>query len=106
MSIDIERNFNRSVRIDRLSADESGEGETYTTHIEAVPCMIQPADASYTEDLTGHFGKNWLLFCDSLDILEGDRVVDGSDIYQVVSAESFEFLGQTRHMECLIRKGV
>lgn len=106
MSINIEDNFNKSVVVKRFDPDDSGDGESYTTFLSGVKCTIQPLDESFTEDLNGNFGKDFLMFCESLDILEGDRIVDGSDIYQVVGLEKYEFLGQTRHMECRIRKQI
>lgn len=104
MSMSIEKNFNRIVEVQRLAPDESGDGESYATHLEAVACHIQPLDESFTEDLTGHFGKDSLMFAASQDIVQGDRVIDGEDIYQVVGAENYAFLGVTRHMEIRIRK--
>lgn len=114
MTPDISRNFNKSVNVYRFNADESGDGEHYTLHLESVSCHIQPLDESPTEDLTGNFGKDWLMFTDSMDIVEGDRIVDGDDesgsgygtgiVYQVVGVERYEFLGSHRHMELRIRK--
>jgi hypothetical protein len=106
MGIDIETNYDKTVRIDRLTDVDSGdEGEEeYTTHIASLPCHIQPLDESFTEDITGQFGKDYLMFCASNDILEGDRVTEGSNVYRVVGVESFEFLGEKRHMEIRIRE--
>lgn len=104
MSLNIEKNYNKSVDVLRFEGDESGEGESYGEHLENVACHIQPLDESNTEDLTGNFGKDFLMFCNTADIVEGDRIVDGEVVYQVVGKESFNFLGQNRHMELRIRK--
>jgi hypothetical protein len=106
MPIDIETNYDKTVRIDRLTDVDSGdEGEEeYTTHIATLACHIQPLDESFSEDITGQFGKDYLMFCSSVDILEGDRVTEGSNVYRVVGVESFEFLGEKRHMEIRIRE--
>ncbi len=106
MAIDIETNYDRNVRIDRLSNVDSGEAgeEDYDTHINSVACHIQPLDESFSEDNTGQFGKDYLMFCDVCDILESDLVVDGSTTYKVVGVESFNFLGENRHMEIRIRE--
>lgn len=105
MSINIESNYNKNVTIKRL-VDESGNDnvEEYVEHLEDVPCHIQPLDDSYGQDIEGSFGKEWLMFCDVQDILEGDRVIDGEIEYRVVSVESYDFLGVPRHMELRIRR--
>jgi hypothetical protein len=101
----IETNFNKSVTVQRLSVKTSHIGdEKYANHLTAVACHIQPLDESITEDLSGSFGKDYLMFAYVQDIVEGDQVVDGSDKYKVVGVESYEFLGQNRHMELRIRK--
>ena len=104
MSIDIERNFNKVVTVQRLDADMVGYTEEYANHLLNVACHIQPLDDSYSQDIEGSFGKEWLMFCNVFDILEGDRIVDGSDEYRVVSVESYKFLCENRHMELRIRK--
>lgn len=103
--IDIEANFDKSVTIKRLiDEDESGYIEGYSNHLTNVACHIQPLDDSYSQDIDGNFGKDWLMFCGYSDILEGDLVVDGSIEYKVVAVEKFNFLGQNRHMELRIRR--
>jgi hypothetical protein len=99
----IEDNFDKFVDVKRLM-DDSGNTETYDDHIDDLPCTIQPLDESYSQDIDGNFGKDSLMFCDVADILEGDRIVDGATEYKVIGVESFEFLGQPRHMELRIRK--
>ena len=106
MGLDIEINYDKSVRVDRLTDVDSGDAgeEEYTPHILALDCHIQPLDESFSEDITGQFGKDLLLFCAVSDILEGDRITEGSNVYRVVGVESFSFLGEQRHMECRIRE--
>ena len=101
----IETQFNKTVKTQRLSTYTGTIGdEKYEDKLLSVSCMIQPLDESITEDLAGSFGKDYLMFAMAQDIVEGDRIVDGTDEYKVVGVESFEFLGQTRHMELRIRK--
>ena len=99
----IQDQYNNMVTVQRV-IDDSGNTEVYDDHIVDLPCVIQPFDDSYNQDIDGNFGKEWLMFCDVNDILEGDRIVDGVIEYKVVSVESFEFLGKVRHMECRIRR--
>jgi hypothetical protein len=94
--------FNRTVVVKRLS-DDSGNTEIYDTHIASLPCLIQPLDDSYNQDVEGSFGKDSLLMCGVVDILEGDRVIDGSNSYRVVAVELMEFLEAPHHTECRIR---
>ncbi len=102
MSIHV--NYNRTVDVERI-AEDAGPTESYAAHLSGVPCHIQPLDDSFTEQLTGSYGKDWLLFCDATDILEGDLVTDDADVeYKVVGVESFHFLNQPRHMEVRLRK--
>lgn len=104
MSIDIEKNYDKSVTVQRLDDEESTQYEEYVNYLTGVACHIQPLDDSYTQDIEGNFGKEWLMFCGVRDILEGDRVVDGSIQYRVTAVESFRFLGQDRHMEIRLRR--
>lgn len=98
--------YTRTVDVLRLVAGDN-DTEQYETYLEGVRCHIQPLEDSYSEDLTGNFGKDWLMFTDQADILEGDKIVDQADAsleYKVVSKEAFEFRGRPRHMELRIRK--
>ncbi len=93
--------FNETVNIERL-ADGTGNVEEYDSHISSLSCAIQPLDDSYTEDIDGNFGKNWLMLCSAQDILEGDKVINGSTEYRVVAVKSLDFIGES-HMEIVIR---
>jgi hypothetical protein len=95
--------YNKMVDVQRV-IDDSGNTEVYDDHITDLPCVIQPFDDAYSQDIDGSFGKEWLMFCDVNDILEGDRIVDGAVEYKVVSVESFEFLNKPQHMELRIRR--
>lgn len=101
----IETNYNKTVTVERLvPSDESGnDTESYEIYLTGVPCHIQPLDESFTEDVDGSFGKDSLMFCSVLDILENDKIVDGTVKYKVVGIKSFNFLDENRHMELRIR---
>jgi len=98
----IERNYNKIVKTERLY-DDSGNTESYQDNILDVDCMIQPLDESFSEDLDGNFGKDYLMFCDVLDILEGDKIIDGADEYKVSGVEKFENDRRNSHLELRIR---
>lgn len=98
--------YDRTVAIKRL-ADTTGDKEAYDDHLANVACHIQPLDDAFNEDMKGNFGKEWLMFCDVMDIKEGDQVIDDDAvIYKVASVESYNFLEQDRHMELRIRKTI
>jgi hypothetical protein len=105
----IEIEYDKIVDIERLvDSDESGEEsmEIYDEHLTSVACHIQALDDSYTEDLDGNFGKDFTMYCDLLDILEGDKVIDmgtGQE-YKVVGVRRFEQGDVDDHMELRIRE--
>lgn len=100
--------YNRTFRVERVAEVDGTDKTTFETHIASESGHIQPLEESYTMDEPGSAGKDWLLFCDVLDIKENDRIVDTTDDeeveYRVVGVESFDFLGSERHMEVRIRK--
>ena len=96
--------YDKNVEVDRMTADDSGIGEQFELHIASVKCHIQPLDESFSEDLSGSFGKNFLMFADVCDILEGDRIIESGTVYRVIGVDSYNFLKQNRHMEITIRK--
>lgn len=101
----ISDHYENTVDIERIGPD-AGPTESYASHLTDVPCHIQPLDDSFTEGLTGAYGKDWLMFCDVMDILEGDRVTDGDVSYKVVGVELFHFRGEDKHMEIRLRKSL
>lgn len=99
MSISLQ--YNETVTVKRL-APGTGNKQAYSTHIEDLPCCIQPLDPQISSDIQGGFGKDWLMFCAPGDIAEGDRIIRGSKEYRVTGVESFDFMNQP-HMEITIR---
>jgi hypothetical protein len=62
-------------------------------------------DESFSQDLDGNFGKNSIMFCDIMDILEGDIVITGGVEYKVVGIKIFANTnGRNDHMEIIIRE--
>ena len=95
-------NYDNSVNIERLAAGD-GDTEEYAAHISGIKCHIQPLDDAMSETGDGRFGKDWMMFCDDMDIKEGDHVKEGAITYSVVGVERMTFLGEARHMEVRIR---
>jgi len=100
--------FNKTVKTQRFAViTESGadtDKEQYEDYILDLDCHIQPIDESTNQDMDGNFGKDYLMFCETADIEENDRIIDGADEYRVVGIKKFNFLGEDRHMELRIRK--
>jgi len=102
----IEINYNKTISTKRIDDTESGDpgSEQYETLLTGVRCHIQPFEESYNEDIDGNFAKDWIMFCDVLDIQEGDLIIEGTNTYKVIGIRSFNFLCKNRHMELKIRK--
>lgn len=101
----IQDHYDKNVDVKRLQTT-SGFKKSHTTIHSAIPCHIQPlgADLQVNEGIAG---KDWLMFCDYLDIREQDRVFltndEGTFEYRVVGVEKFDFRGRKRHMEVQIK---
>ena len=98
----IENCYNKSVNIERLADEESGDKQEYVLLEADVACYIEALDDKYSEDLEGNFGKDFMMYCGLTDIKEFDRVIDGDIEYRVVGLEEFE-TGRNSHMEIRIR---
>lgn len=99
----IDSDLDKSVDVHRLDPDESGNGESFALHIENLPAHIQPLDESFATDIEGNYGKDYLMFCEQADILQGDRIIDGANVYLVVGFEQYNFMDDN-HMEVRIRR--
>lgn len=99
----IENYYNTTVTVQRL-ATVTGNKKNYQTHLSNVACQIQPLEPSISQDIEGGFGKDKLLFCAALDIIEGDRIIHGADTYKVVGVEKYsDYSDDADHMEITIR---
>ena len=96
--------YNQIVDVSRLTSAVNNT-EEYSSHLTGVRASIQPLDDSFNEDLVGSMGKDRLMFCEVLDIVENDKVTFDSKVYRVVAIENFnDFRRQEQHMEILIRE--
>lgn len=94
--------YNETVSVKRLSDVVDSNKKEFTTHIASLACHIQPLEAQISGDIEGGFGKDWIMFCPTADIAEGDRVFRGAKEYRVTGVESFDFMNSA-HMEVSIR---
>ena len=106
MSIDIM--YDKRIDTKRLApSDESGDDtEEYEVYLSKVKAHIQVLEDSFTEDVAGNFGKDSAMYCEIVDIKEGDIVVDGTKEYKVVAVKKMEFYTADDHMELKIRESI
>jgi hypothetical protein len=97
----ISRLYDKTARVERL-AISTGNKKTFEEHLADVPCLIQPLADEVTQDITGAFGKDFLMLSDILDIQEGDRVFINSEEYRVMGTEALKF-GTNPHRETRLR---
>ncbi len=93
--------YDKPARVHRHTIS-MGNKKEFTTHIASLACHIQPLDDQISQDITGGFGKNFLMFSSNADIIEGDRVIVESDEYRVMGTESLSFKGES-HRETILR---
>ncbi len=93
--------YDRTIATERLEEESGSDIETYEQYLIGISCTIQPLEDSYTEKEDGQFSKNFLMFCDVCDILDGDKIIDGNTIYKVVGVEVLRVLNHS-HMEITI----
>lgn len=100
--------YNEVVQVNRFVDVEDTNKKILQVHIEELKCVIQPLEAQISQDIDGGFGKDFLMFCATADVQEGDRIIRDTDEsgpgrqYRVTAIEKFEFMGN-RHMEVSIR---
>jgi len=104
----ISRHYTQTASTERLGwvvdEDEQTNKREYQTNLASVKCHVQADTDDITKDGTATFGKDWLMFCAIVDIIEGDRVTIGSNKYRVVGVSQYPALsGRTSHMEVKLR---
>ena len=95
--------FVTNISTKRLTKITGKDNQDWQTCLASVDCNIQPLDSSYNEDLEGSYGKDYLMFCDVVDIIEGDKIISGSTEYIVKGVKSFEVINYSI-MELTIRE--
>jgi len=95
--------YTKVVETQRLTDIVGTEKEEYADYLTEVNCLIQPLSDSYSEDLDGSVGKDYTMFCEVVDIQEGDKVIDGTDEYRVVGVKRYSDKSAEHHLEITIR---
>lgn len=100
----IERHYNKTATTKRMMATDDSSGfQELETVLTDLACHVQPLEDSISPDITGGFGKDFLMFCAIVNLKEGDRVFIDNDEYRVVSMEKLRYMGQPKHIEARIR---
>lgn len=99
----INKLFDNTVDIYRLGdTDGTDDNESWAVHLSDVSCMIQPLDDTFSENLEGSYSKDFKMFCASVDVKQGDKIIDNTVEYLVAGVQSFSFQGFS-HLELRIR---
>ena len=97
----ISSHFDKTASIERLAVVE-GNKKAFSSHLSSVSCLIQPLSDEVSEDMTGSFGKDFLMLSPVVDIQEGDRVIIDTEEYRVMATEALNFCSNP-HRETRIR---
>lgn len=97
----ISDHFDKTASVERLAVVE-GNKKAFTVHLASVSCLIQPLNDEVSQDMTGAFGKDFLMLSPIVDIAEGDRVFIDSEEYRVMGTEALNF-GSNPHRETRLR---
>jgi hypothetical protein len=93
--------YDREAEVSRLST-VTGYKQAFTPYLSSLPCHIQPIQDAFSQDMGGGFGKDFMMFCDLADVVEGDRVVIGGLEYRVMGLSRHSFRDH-EHMEVRLR---
>lgn len=74
----------------------------YVNYLQDEVCLFQPLDAEFSMDVEGGFGKDYMMMCDVLDIVDGDRIIIDGQEYRIVGIEKHNWMNH-EHMEIIIR---
>jgi hypothetical protein len=84
--------FDKTISTKRLTDITGTDNQDWQTNLASVNCNIQPLDDGFSEDLEGSYGRDYLMFCDLVDILEGDKIVEDDVEYLVKGIRRFEVM--------------
>ena len=88
--------LNTTVITQRLT--RTGDKESWATSLSSCKAHIQPLDIASSAVTDGAFFKSYKMWTQIADILDGDRVIDGSTTYVVKGVEKHNY-GNIPHLE-------
>ena len=94
---------NHTFNIYRLTISE-GNKKSYEDTTRVISGRLAPQDIEFGVIAGSGYGKTYQLFVTGvgLDLIEGDRLVEGSDKYEVKGVQSYPH--PPRHMEVVLEK--
>jgi hypothetical protein len=97
--------YTQSVDVYRLVDDTESPNDTesYGVHLKSISCCIQPWDMTYRQDFGGVYVKDFVMYCDVVDIQEHDKIINGLDEYIVSGKKIMDFFGNS-HLELQLTK--
>lgn len=101
--MDISRYYDSLVTITREDfVPGSTIKKNQQTVYENVPCNIQPLTEEFQQNMSGSFGKQYVMFCgNEYVVIEGDKVIAGAKTYSVTGVEVHR-LGINQHTEVIL----
>ena len=103
MSYAIEKHYTETATISRMTDILGTDKQALEDIFIDIPIHLQPLQDSFSEDIDGGYGKDFLMFTKSREIKQGDRAIINGNEYRVMSVERYEFLDRAKHMECRVR---
>lgn len=99
--------YNKTVSTKRLTdIGGSSKRQDYQTNLASVACAIHPVNPDLVAVQGSAFYNNYKMFCASgVDIDIGDRIIDGSDTYEVSGKSSYDDYGTNQHTKLTLVKG-
>lgn len=82
--------FTSTITTSRVTDKAGTDNQEWIANLTNIKCNIQPLDGSSNQDLDGSYGKDYLMFCDVIDIIEGDKITSGATEYLVKGVKSYD----------------
>ncbi len=97
--------YNKTVSTKRLTTVSGTNKQTWVTNLASVSGTIHPVESSKQMLGDGAFYKSFKFWCElDIDILIGDRIIDGSTIYTVNGVSRYDF-GRNPHLRVTMVQG-
>jgi len=80
-----------------------GDKKTFVEYLKDIPCRLEPLTANFSQDINVGFGKDLILYCGDIDIIEGDRVKHNGYEYRVTGVKEYRAYNENDHKKVTIR---
>lgn len=99
--------FGRSVNTQRLTLVAGSNRTSFQANETGVSCAIHPLNPEQSITEYGAVYKAFKMFCDSsVDIIVGDRVIDGSTTYTVKAVYQMDDVSsENTHLKVILYQG-